>query len=186
MAMLNGFIVAILIANGFQQNEMTSPRNALLEAGATVEIVSTEDTMVEGWDWYTSKACDNFLVDVHIDRADAEKYHALLIPGGLSGPDDLRLNQKAISFVKQFANKPIAAICHGPWLLIDAHLVRGKTITSWPSIKQDLLNAGATWVDQEVVVDQKLVTSRSPEDLSSFNKEMLRIFTDAHNSQNNK
>jgi protease I len=181
-SILEGLTIAILVANGFQQDEMTSPAQALRQAGATVKIVSLEHDFVQGWDWYIPKAMDSFPVDVHIDSADPNDYDALLLPGGLLSPDDLRLNPHAVAFVRSFAHKPIAAICHGPWLLIDAHLVKGKTLTSWPSIKEDLKNAGAIWVDANVIVDQGLVTSRSPEDLLYFNQAMLQLLSNSIDS----
>lgn len=176
MAKLNGKKVAILVANGFEQSEMVEPRKALDEAGAKTQIVSPENNKVKGWKhdhWG-----DEFSVDVPLDQAKAESYDALLLPGGVLNPDKLRLLPKAVEFVKQFhkAGKPIAAICHGPWTLINAEVVKGKKITSWGSIKVDLINAGANWVDQEVVRDGKLVTSRNPHDIPAFNKAIIEMF----------
>lgn len=181
LEILKGFTVAILVANGFQQDEMILPKKALEDAGATVYIVSVERDIVQGWDWNIPKALDTFAVDVHIDNAKPALYDALLLPGGLSSPDDLRLNAVAVNFVKTFENKPIAAICHGPWLLIDADLIKkGVEITSWPSIKRDLINAGATWIDKEVVRYKNLVTSRMPEDIEYFNKAMIELFVESN------
>lgn len=179
IASLQGFTVAILVAHGFQYNEMEVPRQALLDAGATVHIVSPEKDTTQAWDWYVPKFLCDVPVDVDLKKADPADYDALMIPGGLTNNDDLRMNSVAISFVQAFAHKPIASICHGQWLLIDAQLARGKTLTSWPSIKEDLKNAGATWVDQEVVRDGLLVTSRMPEDMPAFNRVMIEVFAQA-------
>lgn len=173
---LKGKKIAILVANGFEQVEMTDPKKALENAGAKTTIISPEKNKVKGWkhiEWG-----DEFSIDAPLENAIAEDYDALLLPGGVMNPDKLRLHPKAIKFIREFydANKPIAAICHGPWTLIDAKIVKGKKITSWPSIKNDLLNAGAEWVDQEVVVDKKLVTSRKPDDIPAFNKAMIELF----------
>lgn len=177
--LLMGFKVAILITNGFQQIEMTSPRQMLEEAGATVHIVSPDKGKVTGWDCDVPKAMEQFTVDVNLDDALANNYDALLIPGGYGSPEELRLNKKAIAFVKEFANKPIAAICHGPTLLINANLVRNKKLTSYPAVKQDLINAGADWIDKSAVRDENLVTSRSPDDLEAFNKAVIDLFAEA-------
>ena len=176
---LKNFKVAVLVTNGFQEDEMVKPKEALEAQGATVHIISPESGTVEGWDWNVPCKQNQFSVDVSLDVVDAATYDALLLPGGLTSPDDLRLNEKAISFVKQFSHKPIAAICHGPWLLIDARLVKGKTITSYPSIKNDLINAGSHWVDKEVVCCENIVTSRSPEDIPAFCKKMIELFSEA-------
>lgn len=178
MAKLNGKKVAILVANGFEQVEMTEPRKALDDAGAKTQIVSPENGKVKGWKhdhWG-----DEFSIDVSLDQAKTESYDALLLPGGVLNPDALRLLPKAVEFVKQFhkANKPIAAICHGPWTLINAEAVKGHKLTSWGSIKVDLINAGANWVDQEVVRDGKLVTSRKPHDIPAFNKAIIELFAE--------
>lgn len=172
---LKGFVVAILLANGFQQDEMTSPRKALEDAGATTYIIAPEQTTVQGWDWTVLKPLDAFKVDVPVDKANPKNYDALLIPGGYPNIDDLRLNPKALEFVKGFSNKPIASICHGPLVLIDANLVRDKTLTSYPSIENDLKNAGAIWLNNTVVCDGLLVTSRSPEDLTAFNAMIVKV-----------
>jgi len=175
---LSGKRVAILVADGFEQVEMTDPRKALDDAGARTEIVSPAEGRVKGWK--TKEWGDQFAVDVPLDRARAESYDALLLPGGVMNPDKLRMNPKAVQFVKAFfdAGKPVAAICHGPWPLIDAGCARGRTVTSWPSLRADLTNAGAKWVDQECVVDDGLVTSRKPDDIPAFNRKMIEEFAE--------
>lgn len=168
--------IAILVANGFEQVELTKPREALLEAGATVHIVSPESDQVQGWNHYDK--ADFFPVDVELKAADAANYDGLLLPGGTVNPDQLRTNKQAVAFITAFfsANKPVAAICHGPWSLVEADAVKGRTVTSWPSLQTDLKNAGATWVDQEVVVDSGLITSRNPNDIPAFNEHMIQAF----------
>jgi deglycase len=168
--------VAILVADGFEQVELTEPRAALEEAGAMTEIVSPEDKEVKGWkhtEWG-----DKFPVDVALDEANSADYDALLLPGGVMNPDKLRMDERAVQFIKEFfeAGKPVSSICHGPWTLIEAEVVRGRTVTSWPSLKTDLRNAGARWVDEEVIVDNGLVTSRKPEDIPAFNQKMIEEF----------
>jgi protease I len=165
--------VAILVANGFEQVEMTEPSNALREAGAETEIVSPEEDEVKGWNLINWG--DSFPVDVPLDEADPEDYDALLLPGGVMNPDKLRVTAQAVEFVRAFfaAGKPVAAICHGPWTLINAGVVESRKLTSYGSIQVDLQNAGANWVDEEVVVDNGLVTSRSPDDLPAFNRKMI-------------
>jgi protease I len=174
---LQGKKVAILATDGFEQSELLEPRKALDEAGATTQVVSPAGKKIKGWDqkdWGKEVS-----VDVPLDSANAEEFDALLLPGGVMNPDQLRLNPTAVQFVKQFtdAGKPVAAICHGPWTLLEAGAVRGRTITSWPSLKTDLKNAGASWVDKEVVTDQGVVTSRRPDDIPAFNREMIRLFS---------
>lgn len=172
---LQGKTVAILATNGFEQSELFEPRKALLDAGATVHVVSLESGSIKGWD--QDKWGDSIEVDKTLDEVSASDYNALMLPGGLINPDTLRTKKKAIDFVKAFFSgdeiKPVAAICHGPWLLIEADVVRGRKMTSFPSIQTDLKNAGANWVDEEVVVDNGVVTSRSPDDLPAFNKKMI-------------
>lgn len=172
---LNGKKIAILATNGFEQSELAKPKQALESAGALVHIISPEANKIKGWKGELHNWGDEFPVDVHLDKAHSEQYDMLLLPGGVINPDILRMNTKAVDFVREFASKPIAAICHGPWTLINADLVRGKTMTSWPSIKMDLINAGAFWVDQEVVVDDLLITSRSPEDIPAFNEAIIEM-----------
>lgn len=174
-----GLKIAMLITHGFEQSEMTEPKKALEVSGAEVDIVSPEKGKVKGWkgkNWG-----DEFAVDKELEDANAEEYQALVLPGGVMNPDKLRLSEKAIHFIKAFidSNKPIAAICHGPWTLIDAKGVKGKTMTSWPSLKTDLTNAGAHWIDKSVVRDGNLITSRKPEDLVDFNLEMIKVFSKA-------
>ncbi len=170
--------VAILVADGFEQVEMTDPRKALESAGATAKIVSPMDGEVEGWNHFDKG--DKFTVDVKLSEANAGDFDALLLPGGVANPDQLRMNEKAVGFIREFfeAGKPVAVICHGAWPLIDARVIKGRKITSWPSVKQDLINAGAEWVDEEVVVDQGLVSSRKPEDIPAFNEKMIEEFAE--------
>jgi protease I len=176
---LSGCRVAVLVADGFEQVELTEPMAALRTSGADARIVSPVDAaQVRGWkhtEWG-----DAFDVDVHLADAGADDYDALLLPGGVMSPDKLRMIPGALSFVRAFfdAGKPVAAICHGPWTLIDAGVVSGRRMTSYPSIKTDLQNAGADWVDAEVVVDRGLVTSRKPDDLPAFNRKMLEEFAE--------
>ena len=179
-AQLNGKRVAMLVADGFEQVEMTEPRRALEAAGASVEIVSPRAGRVKGWE--SQEWGDDFEVDVVLSSADAEDYDALVLPGGVMNPDKLRAMPEARAFVRAFAEngKPIAAICHGPWTLIDAGLADGTKMTSWPSLETDLVNAGATWVNQEVVVDGLLVTSRKPDDIPAFNREMVALIARTH------
>jgi protease I len=173
---LKGLTVAILVTDGFEQVELTEPRKALDVAGAETRVVSPKAQRVRGWkftDWG-----DEVGVDAPLDQAKPEDFDALLLPGGVMSPDSLRLLPKAVAFAKAFfeAGKPVAAICHGPWTVIEAGAARGRQMTSWPSLQTDLRNAGANWVDKEVVVDQKLVTSRKPDDLPAFNREMIQLF----------
>lgn len=172
-APLKGKKVAILMTDGFEQIEFTSPQEALEAAGAATVVVSPKKGEVEGWNHYEKG--DKFPVDVPLDQARAEDYDALLLPGGVANPDQLRVEPKALEFVRAFfeQHKPVAAICHGPWTLIDAGVVKGRRMTSYKSIKTDLINAGAKWEDKEVVVDQGLVTSRDPNDLSAFNRKVV-------------
>jgi protease I len=173
---LEGKKVAILVADGFEQIELTEPKRALEEAGATTQIVSPSGEEVQGWN-HDEKA-DKFPVGMALGRARSDDYDALLLPGGVKNPDRLRVLTRAVEFVDGFfaAGKPVAAICHGPWILIEGDVLKGRTITSWPSLKTDLENAGAHWVDREVVIDNGLVTSRKPEDLPAFNEKMVQEF----------
>ncbi|MET0553190.1 MAG: type 1 glutamine amidotransferase domain-containing protein [Vicinamibacteria bacterium] len=176
---LSGCRVAALVADGFEQVELTEPLTALRASGADPRIVSPVDTaQVKGWK-HTAWG-DSFDVDVHLADAEPDDYDALLLPGGVMNPDTLRADPGAVSFVRAFfdAGKPVAAICHGAWTLIDAGVVSGRRMTSYPSIKTDLENAGADWVDAEVVVDRGLVTSRKPDDLAAFNRKMLEEFAE--------
>ena len=180
MAKLSGKKVAILVTDGFEQSEMTEPRKALEAEGAKTSIVSHKSGKVKGWvhvEWG-----DSFDVDVKLAEARESEFDALLLPGGVMNPDKLRLVPEAAQFVRQFfdAGKPVAAICHGPWLLIDAGVVRGRTVTSWPSIRTDLANAGANVVDAQVMVDRGLVTSRKPDDIPAFNRKMIEEFAEGN------
>lgn len=180
---LNGKNVAILVTDGFEQIELTSPRDALERAGATTHIVSLDSGKVKGWD--ESDWGNEFEVDKTLDEVSASNYDALLLPGGVINPDKLRTEKKATRFVHDFfaQGKPVAAICHGPWTLIDAGVVEGRELTSYHSIATDLKNAGARWVDREVVVDQGLVTSRNPADLEAFNAKMLEEFCEGRHEE---
>jgi protease I len=168
--------VAILAADGFEQVELEGPRKALEEAGATTEVVSPSSGKIQGMNH--DKKGDSVAVDVTLEDADSGDYDALMIPGGLINPDTLRTNKLALEFVRRFftSGKPVAAICHAPWVLIDAGLVKGRTLTSWPAIQTDVRNAGGDWVDREVVVDHGLVTSRKPDDIPAFNAKMIEEF----------
>lgn len=170
---LKGKKVAILATDGFEESELSQPLQELKNQGATAHIVSIKSGQIKAWDqgdW--SKKYD---VDKTLDEVSADDYNALVLPGGVINPDKLRANEKAVSFVRDFfkAGKPVAAICHGPWTLIEADVVKGRKMTSYKSIKTDLINAGANWVDEEVVVDQGLVTSRNPDDLPAFCRKMV-------------
>ncbi len=176
--------VAALVENGFEQSELLDPKKALEAAGAKVDIVSPRQGKVKGWqhtDWGQEVP-----VDRPLDAARAEEYDALLLPGGVMNPDKLRGNTRAVEFVKSFvdAGKPIAAICHGPWTLIEAGAVRGRKMTSWPSLRTDLKNAGANWTDAECVVDNGLVTSRKPDDIPAFNRKMIEEFAEGRHDRN--
>jgi intracellular protease, PfpI family len=173
---LEGKKVAILVTDGFEQVEMTKPREALDEAGAETKVVSLKPGKIQGMQ-HADKG-DKFDVNLTLDEARPEEFDALLIPGGLMNPDALRSNDDALEFTRHFfrEGKPVAAICHGPWVLIDAGVVRGRTLTSWPAIKNDVKNAGGKWVNEEVVVDKGLVTSRKPDDIPAFNKKMIEEF----------
>jgi protease I len=170
---LKGKKVAILVEKGFEEVEMTEPRKALEDAGAETRIVSPQEGSVRAWsdgDW-----TNEYDVDVPMDAARADDFDALLLPGGVLNPDYLRRNERAVSFVRDFfeAKKPVGAICHGPWMLVEADVLRGRTATSYPSIRTDLVNAGARWVDEEVVVDAGLVTSRKPSDVPAFSRKLV-------------
>lgn len=170
--------VAILVADGFEQVELTEPREALEAEGAVTTIISPATGKVQGWK-HDDKG-DAFDVQVKLSDANSSDYDALLLPGGVKNPDKLRTLPEAVQFAKDFFEngKPVASICHGPWLLVDADVVEGLQITSWPSLKTDLINAGADWVDREVVVDNGLVTSRKPDDIPAFNQKMIEEFAE--------
>jgi protease I len=175
---LSGRKVAILVADMFEQVELVEPRKALDEAGATTEIVSIDEGEVQGFNHYD--IADSVPVDRSVDNVTADEYDALLLPGGVGNPDKLRQDGNVVAFVRAFfeQGKPVAAICHAPWTLIEADVVRGRRLTSYPSVKTDLQNAGAEWVDEEVVVDAGLVTSRKPDDIPAFNEKMLEEFAE--------
>lgn len=176
MGKLDGKKIAFLATDGVEQVELTSPWEALKGEGAEVELVSLEDGEIQGFEHLDHG--DKFPVDKKITDADASDYDGLVLPGGVANPDFLRGDEKAVAFVKAFAEagKPIGAICHGPWTLIDAGVVDGLTLTSWPTLKTDLRNAGATWVDEEVHVDKGVTTSRKPDDLPAFNNKLVEEF----------
>ena len=172
---LRGKRVAILMTDGVEQVEYTGPRGFLEQQGAQVTLVSPKPTgdEIQGFNHLTP--ADKFKVELDVRDARPADFDALVLPGGVANPDQLRLSMEAITFIREFGreNKPIAAICHGPWTLIDADLVGGKHVTSWPTLQLDLQNAGATWTDEQVVVDGKLVTSRKPDDIPAFNQALL-------------
>jgi protease I len=169
--------VAILAADMFERVELEEPRRALEDAGADVEIVSIHDGEIQGFDHFDP--ANKVTVDRTVEEVSPDDYDALMIPGGVGNPDQLRGDENAVAFVRGFhrAGKPMAVICHGPWVLVESGAVRGKRVTSWPTLETDIRNAGGEWVDDEVVVDGSLVTSRKPDDIPAFNREMLRIFS---------
>lgn len=180
---LNGKQVAILATDGFEESELSEPKAALERAGATVHVVAPSSDNIRAWaktDWGQT-----YTVDLGLDTANADDYHALVLPGGLFNPDALRQNEKALAFTRHFfeAGKPVGAICHGPWVLINAGVVDGRRMTSYPSVSQDLKNAGADWVDEEVVVDSGLVTSRTPKDLEAFCSKLVEEIGEGRHSQ---
>jgi len=178
MASLDGKTIAFLVApEGVEQVELTEPWAAVEEAGGTPRLLSTEAGKVQAFN-HRDRA-DTFEVDVVVADADPATYDGLVLPGGVVSPDKLRMDEDAMGFVKEFfaADKPVAAICHAPWALVEADVVRGRTVTSWPSLRTDLRNAGAEWVDREVVRDGNLVTSRKPDDLPAFNEELVNLLT---------
>jgi protease I len=180
---LKGKKIAILVADGFEQVELTGPKEALEAAGAEIEIVSPADGEVQGWN-HDDKA-DRFPVGMPLNLARSDDYDALVLPGGVRNPDQLRMSTRAVEFVDGFfaTGKPVAAICHAPWLLIETEVLKGKNITSWPSLKSDLMNAGAHWVDRDVVVDNGLITSRKPQDIPAFNKKMIEEFAEGRHTR---
>ena len=175
---LDGVRVAVLATDGFEQSELFEPKKALEEAGATVRIVSLKSGEIKGWNHTNWGASID--VDLTVDEANADDFDALQLPGGVMNPDKLRMNEQAVNFIKAFfdAGKPVGAICHAPWTLIEAGVVRGRTVTSWASLRTDLENAGAKWVDQEVVTDNGLVTSRKPDDIPAFNEKIIEEFAE--------
>jgi protease I len=170
--------IAILATDGVEQVELTGPRDALLDAGAKVDLVSLEKGEIQGFNHLDHG--DTFPVDRTLDEVSADDYDGLLIPGGVANGDFLRASEDAVRFTKDFAtaHKPIASICHGPWVLVEAGIVQGRTVTSWPSLQTDIRNAGGTWVDEEVHVDQGLVTSRKPDDIPAFSAKAIEEFAE--------
>lgn len=170
--------IAILATDGFERSELIKPKEALERAGADVQIVALKTGAIRSWD--KKDWGDTVEVDLIVSETTADDFDALMLPGGVMSPDSLRINEEAVQFVRGFVldSKPIAAICHGPWTLIEAGAVQGKRMTSWPSLKSDLENAGAEWIDAEVVTDNGLITSRKPEDLAAFNKKMIEAFAE--------
>jgi protease I len=184
---LQGKKIAILATDMFEQVELVEPRKALDQAGATTELVSLSEGEIQGFDHYDK--ADTFPVDKTVEEANASDYDGLLLPGGVGNPDTLRMDENAVSFVRDFfeQGKPVAAICHGPWTLVEAGVVRDRTLTSWPSLQTDIRNAGGTWVDEEVHVDQGLVTSRKPDDIPAFNAKMVEELAEGkHEGQREK
>jgi protease I len=179
MEKLNGLKVAILVTDGFEQVELTEPRKALDQAGAQTSVVSPKEGRVKGWK--LTEWGEEIPVDRPLERCKPDDFDALLLPGGVINPDKLRMMPKAVEFVQAFfkANKPVAAICHGPWMVIEAGAAEGRKIASWPSLKTDLRNAGAEWADEEAVVDGNLVTARKPDDIAAFNREVNQLFSHA-------
>lgn len=180
---LKGRHVAILATEGVEQSELTAPMEALRDAGATVDLISLNKNGIRAWN--EKNWGDTFDVDSQIEDANPDHYDSLVLPGGVMNPDRLRMNEQAVSFVKSFfeQGKPVAAICHAPWLLVEADVVRGRKVTSWPSLQTDLRNAGADWVDQEVVTDNGLVTSRKPQDLPAFCRKMIEEIAEGSHSK---
>jgi protease I len=176
---LEGMRVAILAADMFEQVEMTEPRKALQQGGAETMLISPNKEYVQGANHHDKG--DRFPVDLPLERANPGAFDALMLPGGVANPDQLRMNKKAVQFVRSFfdAGKPVAAICHAPWTLVEADVVHGRRLTSWPSLQTDIRNAGGNWVDEPSVTDQNLTTSRKPDDLSKFNEAMLHLFEES-------
>ena len=179
MGSVRGMKVAILVTDGFEQDELLKPRKALDEAGANTKVVSPKDETMRGWkytDWGSEVKGD-----VRLNEVKPDHFDALLLPGGVMNPDKLRTDPKVVEFVKSFfaSGKPVAAICHGPWTIIEAGAARGRKIASWPSVKTDLRNAGAVWVDTEAVIDGNLVSARKPDDIPAFNRAMIEVFGEA-------
>lgn len=180
---LEGKRIAFLATDGVEQVELTRPWEEIKAAGATVELVSIKEGSIQGMNH--DKRADNFTVDKLVSEVDADDYDGLVVPGGVANPDALRMDEDATAFVKAFfdQSKPVAAICHGPWVLIEAGVVDGKTLTSWPSLKTDIVNAGGDWVDESVIVDNGLITSRKPDDLDDFCAKAIEEFAEGKHSQ---
>ena len=173
---LEGKKIAILAADMFERVELEEPRKALEEAGATTEVVSLEEGEIQGFDHFDP--AKKVKVDKTVEEVSVDDYDGLLVPGGVGNPDQLRGDENAVNFVRDFheAKKPMAVICHGPWVLVEAGIVRGKKLTSWPTLRTDIRNAGGEWVDEEVVVEDGVVTSRKPDDIPAFNTKMIEEF----------
>ncbi|MGF7147058.1 protease I [Sphingomonas zeicaulis] len=171
--------ILILATDGFEQVELFGPREALIEAGATVQLASPKSDPIQGMQHHEKG--DTITPDLTLDGVDASSYDALLLPGGVANPDELRTEAKAIEIIKQFvdAGKPVAAICHAPWLLAEADVIGGLTVTGWPSVRTDLANAGAEVVDREVVVDRNIITSRNPDDVPAFSRALIQAVSEA-------
>jgi protease I len=180
---LHGKKVAIVATDMFEQVELVEPRKALEAAGATTELISLKPGEIQGFNHYDK--ADRFEVDKTIEEVDASEYDALLIPGGVGNPDRLRMDENVVKLVQDFleTGKPVAAICHGPWVLVEAGVVRGRKVTSWPSLQTDIRNAGGEWVDEKVVVDNGLVTSRKPDDIPAFNEKMIEEFAEGKHAR---
>jgi len=180
---LQGKRIAFLAADMVEQVELTEPWKAVKEAGGQPELISLEEGEIQGFDHYDK--ADTFPVDKTVEEARADDYDALVIPGGVGNPDTMRMDENAVEFTRQFfeQGKPVGVICHGPWMLIEAGVVRGRKVTSWPSLRTDIQNAGGNWVDQEVVVDEGLVTSRKPDDLPAFNEKIVEEFCEGRHEQ---
>ena len=176
---LRGRKIAILATDGFEQVELTDPKKNVENAGAATEVLSVKEGSIKGWkfgDWGESVRVDKL-----VSKANIDDYDALILPGGQINPDKLRMDKSAVDFVRRFvaSGKPVAAICHGPWMLVEAGVVKGKSVTSWPSVHTDLINAGAKWVDKEVVEDSNLITSRKPDDIPAFSRKVIEIVAKA-------
>jgi protease I len=180
---LAGKKVAILAADMFERVELEEPRKALEDAGATTEVISIHDGEIKGFDHFDP--ANTVKVDRTVEEVSVDDYDALLIPGGVGNPDQLRGDENAVDFVRAFAEskKPMAVICHGPWVLVEAGVVRGKRLTSWPTLQTDIRNAGGEWVDEEVVVTEGIVTSRKPDDIPAFNEKMIEEFAEGPHAQ---
>jgi len=176
---VQGKKIAILATEGFEQVELTEPKKMLEQAGATTQVISPKEGQIKGWKF--TEWGDKVNVDKSLDEAKPADYDALVLPGGVINPDKLRMDPRAVAFVREFAcsGKPIAAICHGPWMLVEAGLVRGKKITSWPSLKTDITNAGGNWVDEQVVTDGQITTSRKPDDIPAFAERIISELSSA-------
>ena len=183
MADLNGKRVAFLATDMVEQVELTKPWDAVEQAGGSPELISLEDGEIQGFNHYDK--ADTFKVDRTVEEARAEDYDALVIPGGVGNPDTMRTHENAVQLVRDFfeQGKPVGVICHGPWMLVEAGVVRGRKVTSWPSLQTDIRNAGGDWVDQDVVVDDGLVTSRKPDDLPAFNEKIVEEFCEGRHEQ---